>query len=238
MMHKIKRKRLAVLALLAFFCCGAGVGVDWRHLGDGFLAFFKGKHEPVVAAGGRSPADADATVLAERDTGPQAAGPRLAPASVRRHALGRVDAGGGHRKPDDEDLFKYGLPAAGGIPAGSFVVAQNEARAGGGPGAPDVPAALDAGGLAPAGGDVTQPAAEQLSGPTEAAVIGGTAPTTPPAAPAPGQPGGDGQDPGDGGTTPVPAPVSVSAVPETSPLAMMALATLFIALAASRRRRA
>jgi hypothetical protein len=238
MMPKTKRKRLVVLALLAFFCCGAVVGVDWRHLGGGFLAFLKGKHEPVVAVGGQSSADADATGVGNRGTGPEATGPRLAPASVRRHAQGRVGAGGGHGKPDDEDLFKYGLPAAGGIPAGSFVVAQGEAAASGGPGTPDLPAVLDAGGPAPAGGDVTSPAPGQLSGPTDAGAIGGKAPATPAPAPAPDQPGGSGTDPGDGGTTPVRAPAPVSAVPETSPLAMMGLAALFMALAASRRRRA
>jgi hypothetical protein len=235
MMPKIKRKRLVVLALLAFFCCGAVVGIDWRRVGGGFLALINGRHEPVVAAGSHTPPDADATVASSRDTTTLSTGPRLAPASVRRHARGAAGAGGGHGKPDDEDLFKYGLPAAGGIPAGSFVVAQNEAPAGGNAGTPDVPPPLDAGGPAPAGGDVTSPAPGPLSGPSDAGVTGGKAPATP--APAPGQSGGSGQDPGDGGTSPAPSPAPVSAVPESSPLAMMGLAALFIAVAASRRRR-
>jgi len=226
MMSKTKRKRLVVLALLAFFCCGAVTGVDWHRAGLGFLALLKGRHEPVVASGSPAPPDAEGAV-ATRDGGAQAAGPRLARASRRHHAPGAAGAGGGHRQRDDEDLFKYGLPAAGGIPAGSFVVAQNDAPAGGDPGPSGPAAPSDAAGPASSGGDVGSPA----PGPADAGVTGGG---TPSPSPAPDPPGGS--DPGLGDTGSAPAPVS--AVPETSPVEMMGLAALFIAVAASRRRRA
>ena len=248
MMPKIKRKRLIVLALLAFFCCGAVIGVDWRRLGGGFLAFLKGRQDPVVVLGGRSPADGSA-VAANRNPAPRATGPKLATASAHRHAHGADDASGGHGKPDDDDLFKYGLPAAGGISPGSFVVAQNDTPAGGNPGNPTLPAIVtvsDAGGPAPTGGDVTSPAPGPLVGPSDAGLTGGkTTPTPAPSpvsstpAPAPGQPGGPDQGPGDvGSTPPPPSSAPVSTVPENSPLAMMGLGALFIAVAAARRRRA
>ena len=244
MMPKIKRKRLVVLALLAFFCCGAVVGVDWRRLGGGFLAVLTGKHEPVVVLAGRSPADGSA-VAANRNAPAQATPQRLATAAVHRHRHGADDASGGHGQQDEDDLFKYGLPAAGGIPAGSFVVAQNDTPGGGRPDIPNLSAVVsEAGGPAPAGDGVTGPAPGPLTGPTDAGLSGGKAPPTPtpspspsPAAPAPGPSGPSDQDPGgDIGATPPSAPVST--VPETSPLAMTGLAALFIAVAAARRRRA
>ena len=239
MMPKIKRKRLVVLALLAFFCCGAVVGVDWRRVHGAFLAFLRGQHDPVVVLGGRSPADADGSAIAANRTPPQPPGPRLSTASTRRHAHGGDGAADGHGKPDDDDLFKYGLPAAGGISPGNFVVAQNDAPGGAGPGSPAV--VTDAGGPAPGGDGVTSPAPGPLVGPTDAGLSGGKVPTTPSPgapAPAPGEPTGTDPDPGDGpGSTPTLPTSPVSAVPETSPLAMMALAALFIAVAASRRRR-
>jgi hypothetical protein len=244
MMPKIKRKRLVVLALLAFFCCGAVVGIDWRRLGGAFVAFFKGKHEPVLVLGGRSPADGSA-VAASRNPTSRSTPPRLTAASARRRAQGADDAAGGHGQDDEDDLFKYGLPAAGGIPAGSFVVAQNDEPVGGNPVGPESPNLSVATSAGPGAGDaVTGPAPGPLTGPTDAGLTGGKAPSSPspspsPAAPAPApsQSGTGDQDPGgDLGSTPPSAPVST--VPETSPLAMTALAALFIAVAASRRRQA
>jgi hypothetical protein len=245
MMSKIKRKRLVVLALLAFFCCGAVVGVDWRRMGGAFMAFLRGKHDPVVVMGGRSPADADGGAIAANRTPPPPPGPRLSTASAHRHAHGADGPSGGHARPDDDDdLFKDGPPAAG-ISPGKFVVAQNDAPGGVDAGSPAVVA--DAGGPAPTGDGVTAPAPGPLVGPTDAGLSGGKPPTTPapppssgtPApAPAPGEPTGTAPDPGGGlGSTPTLPSPPVSAVPETSPLAMMGLAALFIAVAASRRRR-
>jgi hypothetical protein len=249
MMPKIKRKRLVVLALLAFFCCGAVVGVDWRRLGGGFLAFFKGRHEPVVVLGGRSPKDAEGSAIAANGPAPAPVGPRLATASTHRHAAGTDGPAGAGAKPDEDDLFKYGLPAAGGIPPGSFVVAQSDAPAGGSPGGPNPPGGIaEGGGPALAVDGVTSPAPGPLVGPTDAGLTGGgnatSSPSPSPApspaspAPAPGQPGGSDQGAGDVGATPPPPSSPVSTVPETSPLAMMGLGALFIAVAAARRRRA
>ena len=52
-MFKTKRKRAVVLALIAFFCTAATtyVAVDWKRLGGGFLAYFKGKGSQTVASG-------------------------------------------------------------------------------------------------------------------------------------------------------------------------------------------
>lgn len=237
MITNSKRKRLVVLALLACFCCGAVVGVDWRHMGGAFMAFLRGKHDPVVVLGGRSPVDVDGSAIAVNRTTPQTPGPRLSTASTHRHAHGGAGASGGHGKPDDDDLFKYGAPAAGGISPGNFVVAQNDAPGGADPGTPAV--VTDAGGPAPAGDGVTSPPRGPSVGPTDAGLSGGKAPTTPDTPPPPGEPTGTDPDPGGGlGTTPTLPTPPVSAVPETSPLAMMGLAALFIAVAASRRRRA
>jgi hypothetical protein len=257
-MLKTKRKRAVVLALLAFFCCGAMVGVDWKRLGGGLLAFFKGKHDPVVVVGGHEQSGVTGALVTAAVPAPAPPGPHLAAATVRRGRHlphdGRGAGAGG--QADDDDLFKYGLPAAGGIPPGSFVVAQNDMPVGSGA---DSPVLVGPGAAAPSGG-VTSPAPGPLTGPTDAGLpaSGRTAPSPAPApaptpaspspaptpagpapAPAPGsdpsQSGVSDQDPGGLGSTPAPAPASP--VAEASPLTMMALGALFVAVAAARRRR-
>jgi hypothetical protein len=126
-MFKTHRKRAVVLALIAFFCTAAAtyVAVDWKRFGGGFLAFLRGKHESVVASGGGSSSGsgvghrADGVVTHSNSP----ALPQLV-ATARPHKAGAGGGGGGGKS--EEDLFKYGDPAAGGIPPGSFVVAQNE----------------------------------------------------------------------------------------------------------------
>ena len=168
-MSKTKRKRAVVLALIAFFCTAAVtyVAVDWKRFGGGFLAFFKGDHgNPVVASHGGS-SDSKAGRMAAGDSshsnGP--ALPRLAVATSRKHTSGLT--GGANGGKSDDDLFKYGDPAAGGIPPGNFIVAQNDAPGGGnGGGFPSVgtPAAPETSGSPAAGGEgggsggVTSPA--------------------------------------------------------------------------------
>ncbi len=284
-MFKTKRKRAVVLALIAFFCTAATtyVAVDWKRLGGGFLAYFKGKSTQAVASGGgsssgtrvaRTPTIADAHPAAAPLT-------RLAAADMPRHG-GTDGSSGGH--PSDDDLFKYGDPAAGGIPPGSFIVAQNETPGGntnnGGLPAPApaaAPAAAEGAAPAPAGGGESGGGGVSSPAPSPTGSIGGSGdagifpkaptPSPPPAnpptttppppsstpvasppadtppAPAPGQDGstsdpgnGDG-DPTGGGTTPISSPAPASAVPEASDLAMMSLGALFLAVAATRKRK-
>jgi hypothetical protein len=285
-MLKTKRKRAVVLALIAFFCTGAAtyVAVDWKRFGGGFLAFFKhDKRDPAMASRGGAPGSkADRMALGDTHASNGPALPALATASARRHTSGVT--GGANRGKADDDLFKYGDPAAGGIPPGSFIVAQNDTPGGGGgnggagapasvgvPGAPDTfgsPAPGGGGGVtspapAPAGtnggsGDTgivgtgktptpappaaTPPAATPPAAtPPAATPPAGSPPAGTPPAPAPSQ-SGTTDDPG----TPVPPtdappPITsvppVSSVPEASPLAMMSLGALFLAVAASRRGR-
>ena len=307
-MFKTKRKRAVVLALIAFFCTAATtyVAVDWKRLGGGFLAYFKGKGSQTVASGGGSQSGTRVARLpASADSHSGAATlPRLATADMSRH--GSTGGGsGGHKS--DEDLFKYGDPAAGGIPPGSFIVAQNDTPGGhtnnGGAPAPEIggaPAAPEGAAPAPAGGGdegggaggggVGSPApspAGSNGGSGDSGIVVGKTPTpappaatppaatppaatppaatppaaTPPAAtppaptppvasppadtpaPAPSQSGttsdpgtGDG-DPTGGSTTPISSPPPVSAVPEASDLAMMSLGALFLAVAATRKRK-
>ena len=268
-MLKTKRKRAVALALIAFFCVGATtfVAVDWKRFGGGFLAFLRGKGDPVVATGGLS--GAGAMHQADGDVpSPQAAAPQqVAIASTRRHTSGVAHGTGGGKS--NEDLFKYGDPAAGGggIPPGSFIVAQNENNGGGSPAAapgsasPAVTSAApapggDAGGGGggsfgtpagsnPGGGDTGLPPASGT--PTSPSPpVSPPPPVTPPVSPTPSPstptpapaPGQSGStDPG----TPTPPPPSFpptpSAVPEASNLAMMSLGALFLAAAAARRRK-
>ena len=131
-MFNNKRKRAVVLALIAFFCGATTyVAVDWKRFGGGFLAFFKHKGDPIVASygSGSSSGAGEQSALGNSHSN-SASLPQLAPASSRRHTSSAGGVSGGH-KPDD-DLFKYGDPAAGGIPAGSFVVARNDTPTGGG----------------------------------------------------------------------------------------------------------
>ena len=259
-MFKTKRKRAVVLALIAFFCTAAVtyVAVDWKRFGGGFLAFFKGgKGDPVLAStGGSSGSQAGQMAAGDITHSNAPALPKLVAVASRRHTSGIAGGANGH-KPDD-DLFKYGNPAAGGIPPGSFVVAQNDTPSGGNDGGAGAPA----GGPAPAGGEgsgpgVSSPApAPAGTGPSDGGLSGGgtgappaatppagSPPATPPAsppidapAPAPTQ-SGTTDDPG----TPPPPPSTslppVSAVPEASSLAMMSLGALFLAVAAARKRK-
>jgi hypothetical protein len=150
-MFKTKRKRAVALALIAFFCVGATtyVAIDWKRFGGGFLAFLRGKGDAVAPVGGGSPSSSGAghAVASASTYSEPASLPRVSAASARRHTADGAHGAGGK---SDEDLFKYGDPAAGGIPAGSFLVAQNDSGAGGvhgdGPPAPESgPASPEAG---------------------------------------------------------------------------------------------
>ena len=154
-MFKTKRKRAVVLALIAFFCVGAStyVAIDWKRFGGGFLAFLRGRGDAVAAVGGGSSSGSGAGHVATGASTHSAPAslPRVAAASARRHT---VDGAHGTGGKSDDDLFKYGDPAAGGMPAGSFLVAQNDSGAGGvhgdGPPAPESgPASPEAGSPAP-----------------------------------------------------------------------------------------
>jgi len=267
-MSNNKRKRAVVLALIAFFCgATAFVSVDWKRFGGGFLALFKHNSEPMPAyASGSAPSGGGTLGSATDSHGGAAPLPQLVALGARRHA-NSVGGGSGSHKPD-EDLFKYGDPAAGGIPAGSFLVAQND-TAGSGTGGAGVPAPVG-GSAAPetavnagtgdagdsGGSGVTAPAPAPAG--TGGAGDGGTlfptptpspspapTPATPPVtpppvvspptppAPTPTQSGTNDQNPGNGGGDLPP----VSAVPEASDAAMMGLGALFLAVAATRRRK-
>ena len=274
-MFNTKRKRAVVLALIAFFCgATAVVAVDWKRFGGGFLAFFKPKSEPVLAyAGGGAPSGGailTATSESHPSPGPQLA---LAAPSARQHSS-NVGGGSGGRKGDD-DLFKYGDPAAGMAP-GSFVVAQNDTPGGGNAGAGAVPAVsglsaapetsvgAPSGDGSGGGGGVSSPAPAPGGGNDsgDGGIIVKTpspspSPATPtppapppvvstpvPSAPAPTPTQSGTSDPGNGGgDTPAPPPPivittpPVSAVPEASSAAMMGLGALFLAVAATRRRK-
>ena len=268
-MLKTKRKRAVVLALIAFFCTAATtyVAVDWKRFGGGFLAYFRGKGDATVASkpgsgiggsGGVRVASADDV----HDSG--ASLPRLAGSNGRKHtAEASHGAGGGHKS--DEDLFKYGDPAAGGIPPGRFIVAENEGGGGahggeGPPAAPQVSSPAPApefgapggsnGGLNDSGltGRASTPSSSNPPPPPPTTPVTPTPPVsgppagTPPADTTPPPPSDPTQagntDPG----TPVPpsSPVPsspVSAVPEASTTSMMALGALLLAVAASRQRK-
>ena len=255
-MFNNKRKRAVVLALIAFFCgTTTYVAVDWKRFGGGFLAFFKHNGGPVLASTVGASLPGAGFPAVPGDSHPNA-GPalQLASATARRHTSG---VGGGHKS--DDDLFKYGDPAAGGIPAGSFVVAQNETPGGGNGGGADAPPSIGApeiagatsGGDSGGGGGVTSPApapAGTNGGSGDGGVVVKT-PTPPPpptsstpTPPPPTQSGTGAQNPGDGdptggGTTPVSPTPPVSAVPEASNAAMMGLGALFLAVAATRKRK-
>ena len=278
-MFNNKRKRAVVLALIAFFCGATTyVAVDWKRFGGGFLAFFKHKGDPVVASIGGGSSSGAGDHAAPGDSHANSAPLTLtASGSSRRHPSG-VGSSGAHKS--DDDLFKYGDPAAGGIPAGSFLVAQNDMPGGGGnnggagaapsfaPAAAEIAVSPAAGGDfggGGGGGGVTSPApapAGSNGGSGDTGVIvktpsppaatppAATTPAPSPAAPAPaptqsgtsdgntGDGGGDGGgDPTGGGTPPASPTPPVSAVPEASNAAMMGLGALFLAVAATRKRR-
>ncbi len=247
-MFKTKRKRAVVLALIAFFCTAAAtyVAVDWKRFGGGFLAFFKGgKGDAAVASAGGSPGSTVGRMAPGDSSHSNApALPRLVAATSRRHTSGLAGGAVGHKT--DDDLFKYGDPAAGGIPAGSFTVAQNDTPGGGNNDGAGVPAAPEDGGPG-----VSSPApapANTSGGPGGGGLSGGGTGTTPPAGPPPATPPASPPivaptpAPTQSGTTdnppPPPPPLPpVTAVPEASSLAMMSLGALFLAVAASRKRK-
>jgi hypothetical protein len=255
-MFNTKRKRAVALALIAFFCGAIVIGaVDWKRFGGGFLAFLKPRGESNVAhAGGGSPSGSGVQLALTDSHAQSGAPPRLTPGASHRHRSGAAN-GSGH--PSADDLFKYGDPAAGGIPAGSFLVAQNDAPGGVAGAAPsiDTPSAPDAA-VASTGdggdGGVTSPAPAPagtgggfddgglvITSPAPAPSTGTPVSTPPSPTPAPNQSGTTDQDPGDGGT-PIPPVITtppVSAVPEASNAAMMGLGALFLAVAATRKRR-
>ena len=226
-MFNTKRKRAVVLALIAFFCgATAYVAVDWKRFGGGFLAMFQHKADTGVASAGAgsSPRGPAQVALADPQPNP-AAPPKLTVPASHRHTSG-VGGGSGSPKSDD-DLFKYGDPAAGGLAPGSFVVAQNDTSGAGTPASLGVAAAAETsagetpGGVSGGeGGGVTSPAPAPGIGslnPGDGSVAVKTpapspsttpapSPTpvasTPPAVtpPAPAQSGTSDQNPGDGGT--------------------------------------
>jgi len=284
-MFKTKRKRAVVLALIAFFCTAATtyVAVDWKRFGGGFLAYLRGKGDPATALRGTGSSSQRVAQLGSGEAShpPSPALRRLAVATSHKPAYG-AGQGGGHKS--EEDLFKYGDPAAGGIPPGSFIVAQNDTPGGGGngggnaapapgPAAPEVtspapgPEGGGAGGAgAPAGsngnpGDTGLPnhggtaTGGTPTPPTPTPPVSPPPPISPPPPVTPAPPvesppanppvtdpiqAGGGTDTGPGGTTPTPPPpisAPVSPVPEASSVSMMALGALFLAVAASRRRK-
>jgi len=222
-MLKTKRKRAVVLALIAFFCTAATtyVAVDWKRFGGGFLAYFRGKGDPVVASGTTPDRSGDRIAPVDRGDGHGGSLPKLVAAnSHHRRAEGSHGAGGGHA--GEEDLFKYGDPAAGGIPPGSFIVAQNENTGGGrlGDDTPVVPVTPQVTGPAPApGGDAASPPA---GGPGSSMPGGGDsglpvktpapAPSGGPTPPAPTPPAPNPPAPNPPASTP-PAPPPVSPPP-------------------------
>ena len=186
-MFKTKRKRAVVLALIAFFCTAATtyVAVDWKRFGGGFLAFLKGgRGDPVVASTSGSGSKADRSSVIESNHAATGTLPHLAAVGSRKHTSGAT--GGANGNKSDDDLFKYGNPAAGGIPPGSFIVAQNDTPGGGE--APPAFGAPAAGSPAPggdSGGGVTSPAPAPTGtngGSTDTGLGGKT--LTPPAPPA------------------------------------------------------
>jgi hypothetical protein len=262
-MSNNKRKRAVVLALIAFFCGATTfVSVDWKRFGGGFLAFFKPKSEPLPTYAGGSLPSGGGTLGGAGDSHVGAAAlPPLVALGARRHA-NSISGPGGHKS--DEDLFKYGDPAAGGIPPGSFLVAQNDTagsgNAGAGTPAPEGGAAPEtavnpgsgdsgSGGVsspapAPAGtggggdGGILFPSPTPSPSPAPTPPVSPpppivSPPTSTPPAPTPTQSGTNDQGHGNGGGDLPP----VSAVPEASDAAMMGLGALFLAVAATRRRK-
>jgi len=255
-MFKTKRKRAVVLALIAFFCTAAVtyVAVDWKRFGGGFLAFLRGNGEQHLASSGGHAAGAGSGHIDDGATNHANAPslPQMAAAVAHRKRLAGASGGSGHGKADD-DLFTYGNPAAGGIPPGSFIVAQNDTPSGGGTGPSPSPSGAGEDSSSSGGGGVTSPAPAPTTGNGgfgDGGLVGtGKTPTTPPppsstppapptTPPAPTQSGSTDTPP----TPPVtPSPPTslppVSAVPEASSLAMMSLGALFLAVAAQRKRK-
>ena len=219
-MSNNKRKRAVILALIAFFCgATAFVSVDWKRFGGGFLAFLKPKGDPVVAHAGRAtPAGGGIlTVLRESPAGagqpPALTGPA---ASHRKNKL----AGGAGGHLSDDDLFKYGEPAAGAIPPGSFLVASNDTPGGGsgpvgGLSATETDGGSSSGGEAGGGSGVGSPAPAPTGGSGgfgDGDVIHKSpAPTPAPTTPAP-SPAGSPPAP-----APAPAPTPGAPAPAPSP---------------------
>ncbi len=206
---KTKRRRAVVLALIAFFCAGATtyVALDWKRVGGGFLAFLRGKGGPNFASDPEGGAGSSGIHhVAGNDTGHEGASlPRLVAAdSRRRTADGAHGTGGGH--PSDDDLFKYGDPAAGGIPPGSFIVAQNETPGGGESLAPSpAPVGLPVTSPAPAPGDAGGAAPGASNGGLNDPGLTNKPAGTPPAPPSAGNPPSS--------TPPSPPPSSTPASP-------------------------
>jgi len=232
-MFKTKRKRAVVLALIAFFCTAATtyVAVDWKRFGGGFLAFLKGgkSGSAVASTGGASGSKGERMVAGDNASAHDAALPRIAAAGGRK----RPGAAGGGSSKSDEDLFKYGDPAAG-IPPGSFIVAQNDTPSGGTGGAPEVGGTTTDGGGTGPGVNSPAPAPAGTNGGLDDPGLHGAG-KTPAAAPPPDTPPPPPPPP----DTPPPPPSlpPVSSIPESSSLAMMSLGALFLATAAARRRR-
>jgi hypothetical protein len=245
-MLKTRRRRAAVLALIAFFCTAAAtyVAVDWKRFGGGILAMFKGQHEDhlvlrgssgLPGAGGLHSSDASGA------SNHQASLPQIA--SGRSHGAKRI-AGAGKSA---DDLFAYGDPAAG-IPAGSFLVASNDTPTpgdvGGGAGAPAGAGATEGGGAPASGGNGGQSDGGSSSGGggtgSGGTGSGGTGGGDTIGGGTGGGSTGGGGDTGGGGTggggTGGGVVPPTSAVPEASELAMMSLGALFLAVAAQRKR--
>jgi hypothetical protein len=266
-MFKTKRKRAVVLALIAFFCTATAtyVAVDWKRFGGGFLAFFKsGKGDAIAATGGTTGSKGGRMTLGDSKAPNSPALPLVAAATSRRHTSGVRSGADGHKS--DDDLFKYGDPAAGGIPPGSFIVAQNDTPGGGNDGgagfAPTAgaPAAPEGEGSGPGTTSPAPAPAGTNAGTSDGGLSGGgngtppapmppaPAPTPPVAPPPAGSPpaatppapaptqSGTTDDPGTLPPAPSPSLPPISAVPEASSLAMMSLGALFLAAAARKRK--
>ena len=221
-MENDKRKKRAIILLLLALCCtvGATYVVGGRD-GKGFFFASKDKDKDkddkiaaaAAGAGGAGRQSAGVGLASAPDL--QFMGQEtplqqeVALVSVRHHAAEAGVGAGSFQAKAEDNLFTAGDPAAG-IPSGKFIVAQN---------------------------DVASPAAEPQAGPVSPGGGGGTFahPEANGAGPSPtGNAGaaGDGllRTAGTGNDTP---PL---AVPEASPLAMMGLGALLLAVAAARRR--
>jgi hypothetical protein len=235
-MQNAKRKRAIVLALIAFFCTAAAtyVAVDWKRVSGGLLARLNGRDgnydksiassaAAMSAGGGVAVAKAPAVDFMPQDA--QANQQEVALATTRRHLAGVGGGFGSFKSRSDDDLFKYGDPAAG-IPAGKFIVAQNDPTSGPAERAPDLSGGIAAPGITGPRTEVTSaaPAPTGNGGPAGDGLLRTSG--TPADTPSPSDPGG--------GTPSAPAPAT--AVPEASSLAMMSLGALFLAVAAARRR--
>jgi len=238
-MLKDKRKSSVVLALLAFFCTAAAtyVAVEWKRVGGSLIALVKGKDDKdgkgdsnraVAASMASNVAVAKAPAVDFMPLDEPGHEPEVALLNTRRHVASVGSGSGSFKGNSEDDLFKDGDPAAG-VPPGKFIVAQNDTPSAPAERGPDTGGGIDGPGVSGVVSAVTGPA----PAPTGNGGIGGGGllqPSTPVASPPAGTP--------PAGSPPAPAtpPAPISSIPEASSLAMMTLGSLFLAVAAARRR--